>query len=117
MHAMSSRPLVVNNGVYDSSGMGGSAVRSEYFHSFDSMIDEISGLEDEESLVDHPAYRFWFISPAFSSDDPPVFAGIDTWNGFVWTDSVTKGDLMEMYGSCGRDINVLTASLLHIPAN
>jgi hypothetical protein len=117
MHAMSSRPLVANNGVYDSSGMGGSAVCTEYFHTFDSMIDEIAGYDDEESLDDHPAYRFWFVCNISHDHGSPPLLGVDSWNGYVWTNSVTKGNLVEMYESCGQDINLLTASLLHIPAN
>jgi len=113
MHAMSSQPFVANNGVYDSSGMGGTAICTDYFHSFDSMIDELADGPPDDDFRKHPAYRFWFVCPIANSYNRSALFGVDSWNGYVWTNSVTKGNLMEMYESCGRDINVLTASLLH----
>ena len=109
--ALSNAPLVSANGVYDSSGMGGSYVCNFYFKEFGSMINQISGYSDD-NLNGHPAYRFWFVC----NDDrrlhnKPKF-GIDAWNGIVWSRTLDGADLMELYDKAGRDIRLLTARLL-----
>lgn len=112
MRMLSARPLEANNGVYDSSGLEGSAVCTEYFKEFDSMIDEIAGHENHDNLREHPAYRFWFLGTAYMSYDAPPILGIDTGTGRVWGKSVTAGDLMTMYHRSNSDIYRLISELI-----
>ena len=113
MRALSEQPLVAYNGVYDSSGYEGSGANIAYFTGFGSMADEITRTGDEKDLVEHPAYRFWFLLPANTSRYERPLMGIDTWNGLVWTKSVTRGNLDAMFRESRRDIHHLVAQLLH----
>jgi hypothetical protein len=113
MRALSAQPLVAYNGVYDSSGYEGSGANIAYFTAFGSMVDEITRTADDRDLHEHPAYRFWFLFPAYTSRIDAPIMGIDSWNGLVWTKSVTKGDLYAMFTESRRDIHHLVAQLLH----
>ena len=111
MRAFTDSPLVANNGVYDSSGMGGSGVCREYFMPFGSMIDEIG--KDDSLLDDHPAYRFWFLHHARAATFAPPIAGIDTWKGMVWTRTTNEGNLMHLFKESGDSVEALTVSILN----
>jgi hypothetical protein len=109
---LSPNPLEANNGVYDSSGMGGSAVCTEYFLHFDSMIDEIAGYKNQVNLRGHPAYRFWFVGPAYGTHRFPPILGVDTWTGRVWNKSITAGNLMDRYKNSNSDIYKVISELI-----
>lgn len=109
--ALSNTPLVAANGVYDSSGMGGSFVCTWYFNKFNSMVKEIAGRSESE-LDGHPAYRFWFVCIDERQVHNQPVLGIDSWNGRVWSRNLDGADLMQLYDAAGRDVRLLTARLL-----
>jgi len=109
--ALSNAPLVAANGVYDSSGMGGSYVCDFYFKQFGTMIEQIVGRPDAD-LNGHPAYRFWFVRKADRKVHGNAELGIDTWNGKVWSRTLDGADLMQLYDAVGRNVRLLTARLL-----
>lgn len=109
--ALSNSPMVAANGVYDSSGMGGSYVCDFYFKEFGTMIEQISGRPDSD-LNGHPAYRFWFICIDERKVHNLPILGIDSWHGRVWSRTLNGADLMQMYDASGRNLQLLTARLL-----
>jgi hypothetical protein len=108
-----SRPMQALNGVLDSSGMGGSGVRTELFAAFDGLAQELAGVPDD--LRNHPAYGYWFVVTGEQHGSKPILA-IDTWRGYVWRQGLRKARLMRLYDECNRDIHLLVARLLHFSA-
>lgn len=101
------RAFTALNGVHDSSGMGGSHVRSHLF-------SQVAGLDGElpshhaGDVLREPAYRYWFLLREGGDRIPPEIT-IDTWSGLVWTKSIVAGDLMKMYDANGRDVSRLAS--------
>ena len=102
--------LTALNGVHDSSGMGGSAVRAELFRQITGLDSELPAHHSGDVLRE-PAYRYWFLLREGGDRLPPHIA-IDTWSGLVWTKSIVAGDLMKMYDANGRDVSRLASQVL-----
>ena len=102
--------LTALNGVHDSSGMGGSHVRSDLFSQVVGLDGELPAHHAGDVLRE-PAYRYWFLLREGGNRLPPQIT-IDTWSGLVWTKSIVAGDLMKMYDANGRDVSRLASQVL-----